>query len=315
MGFKVLILGATGVLGFELATQVSKFSEIDLTVSARSVVDLGKAINSFSTKIIEFNVEDFMKNPNFYNLDNFDVIVNAIGAIKQKNIKDDDMFQINSYFPMKLAETVKTSTRIIHFTTDCVFSGIDDRLKNESTMHDAEDIYGKSKSAGEVHKRNVTNFRSSFVGMELNQSYSLLGWFLNLEENSIISGYTNQFWNGITSHSYSRIIGKFIDSIREDKISGNDMGGGQIPSHPIIHIVPRDYVSKYELLEMFKETTDRKDIIIQPRASEVAVNRVLSTNNNAFNVSLWNSAGYAEVPTIQELVKSMATEYRARKLQ
>jgi len=308
---KVLILGATGVLGFELAIQASKFSNIDLTISTRSMAEFSVHASNISAKVIEFTVEDFMNRPHSYDFDEFDVIINAIGAIKQKSFKENDMLQINGYFPIKLAETVNSNTQIFHFTTDCVYLGDDSSVKDEYTAHDANDIYGKSKSIGEVHKSNVINLRSSFVGMEINNSYSLLGWFLNLEKNSIIPGYTNQFWNGITANSYSKIILNLIECFKRGDIQGRAV---MIPQSQVIHIVPKNYVSKYELLELFKENTNRNDIVIQPTVSEKAINRVISTKFDSFNIELWKGIGYLQVPTIQELVQDMMDEYKARKL-
>ena len=53
------------------------------------------------------------------------------------------------------------------FSTDCVFSGKEGNYK-ETSIPDADDIYGLSKRLGEIEDKNALTLRTSIIGHELN---------------------------------------------------------------------------------------------------------------------------------------------------
>lgn len=225
---------------------------------------------------------------------NFDVVINCIGAIKQKGYSQVDMFAINSILPKLLARKVEnTDTKILHFTTDCVYKGETEALLHENREHDALDVYGLSKSLGEIQQENVFNIRTSFVGPEQGSNYSLLSWFTSQERNAVINGFSRQYWNGIGSLQYSKIIEAII--LRSNFSFPNN-----------IHLLPRDYVSKYELLLLFRDYFDREDVKIVRNDHEDFIYRVLSTSYPEINASLWRLAGYTEIPTIEFMVRELS---------
>ena len=74
---------------------------------------------------------------------------------------------INSLLPHQLAQMAAArGARLIHFSTDCVFSG---RRGNyvEDDEPDPVDLYGRSKLLGEVTAPNALTLRTSIVGREL----------------------------------------------------------------------------------------------------------------------------------------------------
>ena len=56
--------------------------------------------------------------------------------------------------------------RVIHFSTDCVFSG-NRGAYTEEDEPDAEDLYGRTKFLGEVAGANALTLRTSIIGREL----------------------------------------------------------------------------------------------------------------------------------------------------
>jgi len=130
------------------------------------------------------------------------LIINCIGAISQKKLEDDYFEFLNVRLPEFLE---KTGKRIIHPSTDCVFSGKiePDKMYGKDDERDAYDVYGKSKA--KIDKMIVDGFentkmiRASIVGHEMQGHVSLIDWFLGNDDDAELNGYCNYWWNGITT--------------------------------------------------------------------------------------------------------------------
>jgi len=138
-------------------------------------------------------------------------IVNCIGVIKQRPEAKNPVpsIEINALLPHKLASVCKSwGGRLIHFSTDCVFSG---KRGNyiEADSSDAEDLYGRSKFLGEVLADGAITLRTSMIGRELNHRESLLEWFLK-QNHRRVSGYTRAIYSGVTTNYLSRLVEKLI---------------------------------------------------------------------------------------------------------
>jgi dTDP-4-dehydrorhamnose reductase len=226
-----------------------------------------------------------------------DYVINCAGLIKQ-HIRDDDLdarreaIAINSEFPHRLARrAVDQGFRVIHVTTDCVFSGSRGGYI-ETDPHDATDVYGTSKSLGEVPCPNVLNVRCSAIGIELREFKSLLSWVLSHEAGSTFSGYTDHEWNGVTAPAFGQVIAGVV-------ATGNPISG-------TIHLIPSDFVSKYELSSMILEAFDRRDVSVVPTVTGGVVNRVLSTVDPDTNARLWADTTYEEPPSIAQMVEDLS---------
>jgi dTDP-4-dehydrorhamnose reductase len=168
-----------------------------------------------------------------------DVIVNCVGVIKQCDEAHDPLLSIsiNSLLPHLLADIAKSwGGRVIHFSTDCVFSGRDGSYTEDSPS-DAEDLYGKSKFLGEGKAPNALTLRTSIIGHELKHFASLLEWFLAGEGKSI-PGYRRVLYSGVTTNYLAWIVGDLIEKPRV--VSGLY----QVTSHTI---------SKYDLLCLVRD--------------------------------------------------------------
>ena len=298
---KILVLGATGVLGSEILHQLSMLNGIEITATTRNKSTAQKFSKSKGIKLHELDVLNFLTSANSYDINNYDVVINAIGAIKQKNISVSEMYLINSEFPKMIAQScIKSKTRIIHFSTDCVFRGEINNSKTESTPHDAIDDYGKSKSLGEVSQDNFWNLRASFIGNEINTNNSLFNWFLSQKMGSVINGFANQFWNGITSFHYGMIIRKMIEY-------------SVYPESRILHLVPENEISKYELLKNLQYNFNREDIIINRYTESEEIYRQIKTDFPEQNLRLWSLIGSIRPPKIEQLITELALEYSTRK--
>jgi len=217
---------------------------------------------------------DFLKNEEKYKyIKKFDYIINCIGIIKPF-CRDDDpegvfrAIEVNAVFPHRLARFLAGSkTKIIHITTDCVYSGKGGGYE-EDALHNPEDVYGKTKSLGEVNSRNWLNIRCSVIGLEKSKNVSLLGWFLNQPEGAHLKGFAHHKWNGVTALQYAELCQSIIDKNSFNKI--------RKISH-VHHYIPNKAVNKYELLQIIADVFGKKYVIEKVEDTANPVDRSLGT--------------------------------------
>jgi len=224
--------------------------------------------------------------------------INAIGVIKP-HIRDNDPIQVersirvNTLFPYMLSRAAEeTNTKILQIATDCVYSGKKGHYL-ETDDHDPLDVYGKTKSLGEVPSSSFHNLRCSIVGPEPQRRLSLLDWFLSQGQNAEINGFTNNKWNGITTLHFAKLCAGIIER--------------DLTLRNLHHIVPNGTVTKYELLKIFARYFGRGDLRITPKEATEAIDRTLDTLDHSFNLTLWQTAGYSHPPTISEMVSELAS--------
>jgi len=290
---KILILGATGMLGSAVLNYFSAENDFEITATARksSLFDLSKTPSWFN-----FDAQNFEDEKLEELLRDCDYVVNCIGLIKsyindENPVEVQNAIEINSLFPHKLAKIAQNiNVKIIQIATDCVYDGVKGNY-TEAEKHNALDVYGKTKSLGEVKQDNVMNLRCSIIGLEKKSKTSLLEWFLNQPKNTELKGYLNHFWNGVTTDVFAQIC---IGIIKSD-----------IKFVNLQHIVPADSVSKAQMLKIFALKFNRNDIKINEINPQIPIDRTIGTNNGALNMKLWSSAGYEKPPTIEEMITNL----------
>jgi len=250
---KVIVLGSSGMLG---STVMNHFIDCgyDVTGSIRSGEFIKENVFVFDPTASS-TWKNFPKDA--------DYVVNAIGIIKPfmlDNIKDS--IYINAIFPHILADRCKTfGSKLIHITTDCVYSGRDGGY-NEDALHDALDDYGKSKSLGEP--KNCMVIRTSIIGPEIHKNASLVSW-VQAQKGKEINGFTNHLWNGITTKTYAEVCHKIIK---------NDWYNDDL-----YHVHAPSIVTKFELVTMINNRYN-VGATINPIPAGVRIDRTLSTKKD-----------------------------------
>ena len=193
-----------------------------------------------------------------------DFIVNCIGKIPQKNPIEAEYKHINVTLP-RFLETL--NIKIIHPSTDCEFKGDlpVGEMYLKSSPRDADDIYGISKASIsakiEWEYKNTKIIRTSIIGHEESTAVSFLDWFLS--QTGSINGYTNHFWNGITTLEWAKQCQDLIENWEK---------------HPALNQFGTDkHYSKFEIASLAKEIYE-KDIEIIPFETEVKVNKCLASD-------------------------------------
>ena len=182
-----------------------------------------------------------------------DWVVNAAGKIWQKCENPVELFLANAFLPLHLKLRLKPSQRLLHASTDCVFSGKSGNYKVDAAP-DAEDSYGVSKILGEkiAEADRAIVLRVSIIGPELKDHSGLMEWFLN--QTAGVSGYTNHKWNGITTLEWAKICDEIVR-------------GELRPGKPLVQAGTATPVSKFELLQMIGKIWEHS-IPITPKAPE-----------------------------------------------
>ena len=279
---KIAILGSTGMLGSTVRKVLASY---DLICPSHAFFDVE---TTTPQSLVSF-------------LSQFDYLINCAGITKP-NIDEADpalvfrALKVNSCFPYMLALAAEhANCRVIQIATDCVFSGHGSGY-DELSAHDPLDVYGKTKSLGEVPSPNVRHLRCSIIGPEQKSHLSLLDWFLNQPQGATVKGFTNHFWNGLTTLAFARLCHGVIE---------NDLWL-DIPQ--VQHIVPANFVTKEWMLRDFAKAYARSDLTVETAAAPERVDRVLSTVNPKVNSKLWVAAGYETIPTVSQMIDEMAAQ-------
>ena len=248
---RVLILGSTGMLGHVIYNVLQNQSNIELFDMSFRTKLTKKSIICDVAKVDTLEKQIKKINPV--------VIVNCVGVLlKNSKINPANTIFINSYLPHKLRDiAVKINARVIQISTDCVFNG--NRGHNsENTLPNASDIYGRSKSLGELNNSFDLTIRTSIIGPELKHNgEGLLHWLFNQNEN--IYGYKNVFWSGVTTLELSKAI---LFSINNE-ISGlwNLTNGTEISKYDLIEKVINIFQLNKINLKQDNEKTSNKTLI------------------------------------------------------
>lgn len=284
-GKKVLVLGSTGMLGRAVYKNL-KASSLTVLQASRSS---GLVFDA------EFDPAELLLEK--AGLRSGDFVVNCVGLTKahidESSTKSiERAVRLNVMFPIALAHAAeRLNVRIIQVATDCVFSG-DKGNYIELDFHDANDVYGKTKSLGEVPQENLMLLRCSLIGPEEPGRGSLLfDWVRGLAESAEIEGYTNHRWNGITSGAFAQIVQGIV--LNEAFTSG------------VQHLVPRDAVSKFSLIELILSFLGRTDVQIHPKETERKTDRTLATSFVSENRHLFELGGYDSIPTIAMMLSDI----------
>lgn len=281
---KVLILGASGMLGSAMIRELSCDFQLQVWGSLRS--DADKA--AFSSQIAEHLISgvDVLNEDHLTELFKRvapQVVINCIGLVKQVKESEDEQkaMAINALLPHQLAKLCEQyGARFIHFSTDCVFSGTRGNYR-ETDVPDAQDVYGRSKLLGEVDQPNALTIRTSIIGHELHSAQGLLEWFLS--QGSTCEGFAKAIFSGLPT--------PVLASLVHELLVKPDLTG--------IYHVSSEPISKYNLLKTIAAQYG-KEIEIVP-SEELVIDRSLDSERFS------KQTGWV-APSWDAMIKTMYTD-------
>lgn len=262
---KVLVLGVTGMLGHMVQRVLAASDTID--VQGTHIFD--------KNDLFYFDVMSGLSELEVIcdRSPCYDYFINCIGILPGKIAEKDPTtirkaIKINSLFPHELSAFAKErGVRVIHISTDGVFSGEAESYL-EDDIHDCSDFYGITKSLGEVIDKHFLNLRCSIIGPSPFLGEGLLEWFLKQPDGSVVSGYTNHIWHGISTYQFGKLCLNIIEGDHFETLRKESA---------VFHFAPNEPIAKFDLLCLFKEVFE-KHVNVESKASDDKIyKRVLQT--------------------------------------
>ena len=269
---KILVLGATGLIGHQVFNYLKLNGQYELYNFAYR-----KKLQD-DTLILDARDEGKLLEKIRY-LDPY-FIVNCIGIlINGANLNLENAIFLNAYLPHRLARFAEEiNAKLIHISTDCVFSGDKGSEYVEMDNKDGLGFYSKTKGLGEIINENHLTLRTSVVGPELKSNgEELFHWFM--EQSGNILGYTQSIWSGVTTIELAKAV---ECSIRKD-ITG------------LYNVTNNSSISKYDLLSLFRKYM-KKDI------------QIIAVDGKKTNKSFRDTRGLLDykIPSYDQMVCEMA---------
>lgn len=255
MRLKILVLGSTGLIGHQVYNYLEETDKYQLYNIAYR-----KKLNEDTILCNVRNQKEFIDTIKSISPD---VVINCIGILIEGANKDsENAIFINAYMPHVLMNlSNELGSKLVHISTDCVFSGNKEEPYIETDFKDGIDTYAKSKGLGEIINDKHLTLRTSVIGPELKMDgEELFHWFMS--QSGEINGFTKAIWSGVTT----LILAKVVDWAIENKITG------------LYHVTNNKSIDKYSLLSLIKKYT-KKDILISPIMGKELNKSFIDTRN------------------------------------
>jgi dTDP-4-dehydrorhamnose reductase len=285
---KVLILGGTGMLGHQMHDVLSLEHDVISTIrTPLSALPTDGSAFFLRGRLIEgVDVTDLAHLEALVAEVGPDAVVNCVGVVKQRDAAHDPLVSIavNALLPHELARLcVANDARLIHFSTDCVFSGAKGDYA-EDDRSDATDLYGRTKYLGEVTDQGALTIRSSIIGRELDHFQSLVEWFLR--QRGEVRGFTRAMYTGVTTAQMASIVDELL--VTHPSLSG-------------LYQVASAKISKFDLLSMIRERSAMQDLVtVVPDDGFVCDRSLLG--------SRFEAATGIEVPSWDTMIAALALD-------
>ncbi|MCK9900864.1 SDR family oxidoreductase [Frankia sp. Cpl3] len=286
---RVLVLGGDGMLGGELVRRLVRDHDVTATVRAvapSSPLPADRVLCGVDIRHPDGLVEAFAAaRP--------DAVVNAVGLVEQRVDEDGERLaiEVNALFPHRLVRQCGAAgARLVHVSTDCVFSGRLGEYHEEDTP-DPVDAHGMTKLLGEVCEPGTLTLRTSLIGLE---TAAVPTGFVEtfLAAAGPVIGQRRVVSSGVTTTEFARFVHLAL-------VGHPDLSG-------IWHLAAEP-ITAFDLLTLLAERLGRRDVEIVPSDDEVR-NRALSARR------LWSTTGYRP-PAWSVMVDELATAIERREIE
>lgn len=263
---RVLVLGSRGMVGHVVTAYLEERGEFDVVNVVRT--------RPFNERCVSLDLRDTWRLSRFLDEQHFDVVVNCTGILNDRADKDvPSALLVNSVLPRFLEKRYAgTDTRVIHISTDCVFSGKKGAYA-EDDFADGDTIYARTKKLGELNNGKDLTLRLSVVGPELRpwpKGEGLFNWFM--AQTKDVSGFTRVFWTGLTTVELARQIAVIL--VERKNLTG------------LYHLVPDTKIAKHDLLALFNRSFREGRVTICPDENHMSDKSLLDTRRDLGNALL-----------------------------
>jgi len=216
-----------------------------------------------------------------------EVVINCAGLTKHLPEGNTPIpaLAMNALLPHRLAQLCEIAkARMIHVSTDCVFSGCAGDYKEQDAT-DATDVYGKTKALGEITTGDVVTLRTSTIGHEHGTRFGLLEWFLAQNQ---CKGFRHAIFSGLPSVEFARVL-------RDIVIPNSSLKG--------LYHVGASSIDKLSLLRLIARTYQKKISIAIDETFQI---------NRSLNTDKFTAATGYRAPAWPELIEAMYQDHVCR---
>ncbi len=244
---KIVILGANGQLGIELA-------EI-----------LQNKVNLKSYKKKDLDITDFIAVEKMIKYEKPEILINAAAYTSVDNAENNInyAYKVNSEAPQKIAEILETyKGYLIHYSTDYVYDGQKEIPYKEIDETNPLNIYGKSKLEGDKKiERSMTNFliiRTSWVVSRYGNNF--IKTILKLiKDNETLNIVKDQFG----APTSTNLIGKITHEIIKNIKSSKKLDSG------VYNLTPKGRTNWYQMANKIVERANYKDFLSESKKVKI----------------------------------------------
>jgi dTDP-4-dehydrorhamnose reductase len=227
---RILITGASGLLGLNLALEISRRHTVFGTVHQH-------ALNTNAFKVIQTDLLAPGAVERLLDETRPDWVIHCAALAIVDACEANPLLaqQLNTDLPHKLASHVaRSGARLVYVSTDSVFDGVRGNYKEEDIPNPVG-VYSRSKLNGEqvvaeADPRSIIA-RVNLFGWSLSGNRSLAEFFFNnLSKGEKVMGFTDVFFCPLLANDLAEIFTNML----EKKLSG------------IYHVVSPECLSKYD---------------------------------------------------------------------
>ncbi|OGW92202.1 MAG: hypothetical protein A3D28_06265 [Omnitrophica bacterium RIFCSPHIGHO2_02_FULL_63_14] len=238
----VLVIGASGMLGSQVFLEARRRHG----AAAHGTYRMPRARLAPSAQLHRVDLENTGPIASLVRRLEPSALINCAGIVRGICADERQATAINTELPHYLERLAdETGARLIHVSTDCVFSGKKGDYRETDTP-DPTDLYSRTKLSGEVRGTRHLTVRSSFIGFELETRRGLLEWFL--AQKGRVRGFRGAVWSGLTTPALARLL---LDLAARGEVSD------------LLH-VSGERLSKYDLLTRLARVFKKTDVTIEP---------------------------------------------------
>ncbi len=253
---KIMLLGSTGQLGWELHRSLLPLGEI-LAIDYPEL-DFTN-FDRLRTQVLEFNPS---------------VIVNAAAytAVDQAESQPDLAMTVNAQAPRLLAELAcQIKAGLVHYSTDFVYDGKKGACYTEADSPNPLSVYGRTKLAGDeaIRASGAAHliFRTSWVYSSRRDNFvrKVLGWAHSKTELRVVEDQTGC---PTSARTLAEVTAQVLAMGKGDVLGWMEEQSG------LYHLAGRGYASRYEWA--------REIVRLDPKSGEQTIQALIPARSEDF---------------------------------
>ena len=291
---KLLITGASGLLGINLALEAMREHEV-------IGVDRGK-LKSAPFKALKADVLNTDEMDSIFDSINPDWLINCDALANLEKCEEDPIQAriLNTDLPAELAiACAQRNITFVHLSTDSVFDGTKEGIYSEEDEPSPPGIYSKTKLDGERAVQQVNPqaiiARVNFFGWSLGGRRSLGEFFVNnLSEGRNVNGFTDVIFCPMWVNHLSQTL---IEMLEKDL-------------HGLYHVVGAQAMSKYQFGVEVARRFGLRESLIEPQSVERSALTAKRSHNLWLSIHKLSTALGHEIPDFSTGLDGFYTQFQ-----